>query len=72
MKLVDFNLEQTLIALAKMIIIDELAFKFVENEGWELNKKILKFCLISDHKSQTIGITLENCLKEWGFQKFFV
>ena len=55
-----------------MIIIDELAFKFVENEGWELNKKILKFCLISDHKSQTIGITLENCLKEWGFQKFFV
>ena len=34
MKLVDFNLEQTLIALAKMIIIDELAFKFVENEGF--------------------------------------
>ena len=34
MKLVDFNQEQTLIALAKMIIIDELAFKFVENEGF--------------------------------------
>ena len=32
MKLVDFNQEQTLIALAKMIIIEELAFKFVENE----------------------------------------
>ena len=34
MKLVDFNQEQTLIELAKMIIIDELAFKFVENEGF--------------------------------------
>ena len=34
MKLVDFNQEQTLMTLAKMIIIDELAFKFVENEGF--------------------------------------
>jgi len=32
MKVVDFNQEWTLIALAKMMIIDELAFKFVENE----------------------------------------
>jgi len=141
MKLVDFNQEQTLIALAKMIIIEELAFKFVENErfrkfmedaqpkfkipsrvtivrycmhvfndekeklkrvssankqmvlltmdiwtsiqnmnymcmtthyideGWELNKKILTFCLISFHKGETIGVTLENCLKEWGISK---
>lgn len=137
MKLVDFNQEETLIALVKMIIIDELAFKFVENEGfrkfmedaqpkfiitrycmhvfndeneklmhvlfankqmfslttdiwtsiqnmnymcvtaryidegWELNKKILKFCLISDHKGETIGITLKNCLKEWGISKVY-
>ena len=34
MKLVDFNQEQTLIALAKMIIIDQLALMFVENEGF--------------------------------------
>jgi len=34
MKFVDFNQEQTLIALSKMIIIYELAFKFVENEGF--------------------------------------
>jgi len=34
MKLVDFNREQILITLAKMIIIDEFAFKFVENEGF--------------------------------------
>ena len=30
-----FNQEQTLIPLAKMIIIDELAFMFVENEGFK-------------------------------------
>jgi len=34
MKLVDFNQGQTLIALAKTIMIDKLAFKFVENEGF--------------------------------------
>jgi len=34
MKLVDFNQDQTIIALSKMIIIDEIAFKFVENEGF--------------------------------------
>ena len=34
MKLVDFNQEQTLMTLAKMIIIDELAVMFVENVGF--------------------------------------
>jgi len=34
MKLVDFNQEHTLITLAKMITIDELASNFVENEGF--------------------------------------
>jgi len=32
-KLVKFNQEKTLITLAKMIIIDEIPCKFVENEG---------------------------------------
>lgn len=35
MTLVEFNQGKTLIELAKMIIIDELAFKFVDNEGLE-------------------------------------
>ena len=40
------------------------------DEGWELNKKkILKFCLTSNHKGEIIGITLKNCLKEWGILK---
>ncbi|RZB43165.1 putative AC transposase [Glycine soja] len=82
MKLVDFN-ERTLVELAKMITVDELPFKFVEYEGFRnfmeaaqpyfkiplLRKKILKFCLIGDHKVETIGIDLENCLKEWRIQK---
>ena len=42
------------------------------DERWGLNKKILKFCLISNHKGETIGITIDNCLKEWGISKFCV
>jgi hypothetical protein len=33
------------------------------DEGWVLNKKILNFNLISDHKGKTIGKNLEACLK---------
>ena len=39
------------------------------DEAWELSKIILKFCLISDHKGETIGITLENYLKELRISK---
>lgn len=135
-KLVDFSQEKTRLALAKMIIIDELPFKHVENKGfkmfmgdaqpkfkipsrvsvardclrlyfdeketlksllsannqmvslttdtwtsiqnmnymcvtahyirdeWVLKKKILSFNLIADHKGKTIGIALENCMKD--------
>ncbi|CAK8564808.1 unnamed protein product [Lathyrus sativus] len=140
LKLVDFNQERTRLTLAKMIIIDELPFKYVENEGfnmfmkeaqprfkipsrvtvardclclyfdekeklksmlsankkmvslttdtwtsiqnmnymcvtahyiddeWNLKKSILSFGIIADHKGETIGITLENCMKEWGIK----
>ena len=140
-KLVEFKQEETRLALAKMIVVDELSFKFVENQGfrdfiseaqprfkvpsrvtiakdcmnmfkqekeklkgylsknhqmvslttdtwtsiqnmnymcvtahyiddgWELNKKILSFNLITDHKGETIGRALEKCLKEWGITK---
>ena len=39
------------------------------DEAFRLCKKILKFFLTGDHKGETIGITLENCLKEWGIEK---
>ncbi|WJX61075.1 cellulase [Trifolium repens] len=140
LKLVDFNQERTRMALAKMVIIDELPFKYVENEGfkmfmseaqprfkipsrvsvardclnlyfdekeklksilsankqmvslttdtwtsiqnmnymvvtahyiddeWDLKKRILSFGLIADHKGETIGINLENCMKDWGIK----
>ena len=34
------------------------------DEVFRLHKKILKFCLIGDHKGETTWIALENCLKE--------
>ena len=140
-KVLEFNQEECRQALAKMVIIDELPFKFVENTGfrlfthvvqpqfmipsrwtvardclqlfllekaklksilsinsqmisvttdtwtsiqnlnymcvtghyiddsWTLNKKILGFFLIPDHKGDTIGMALEKCLKDWGIGK---
>nr|KYP41095.1 Putative AC transposase [Cajanus cajan] len=39
------------------------------DEGWELNKKTLSFGLITDHKGDTIGKALVNCLNEWEITK---
>jgi hypothetical protein len=36
------------------------------DEGWKLNKKILNFCQVSNHKDETIGQMIESCLLEWG------
>jgi len=36
------------------------------DEGWNLNKIILNFCQVSNHKSETIGQSIESCLLEWG------
>ena len=33
---------------------------------WTLQKKIIKFCKITDHKGETIGKALEAAIKEWG------
>ncbi len=35
------------------------------NDNWKLQKKILNFCPIISHKGETIGMTVENCLREW-------
>jgi hypothetical protein len=39
------------------------------DERWKLNKKILRFNLISDHKGETIGENIESCLKDWGIKR---
>ncbi|KAF7831736.1 zinc finger BED domain-containing protein RICESLEEPER 2-like [Senna tora] len=141
LKVLEFNQEECRIALAKMIIMDELPFRFVENPGfrglvyllqpqiqipsrmtvyrdcmqlflfkkgklksilsnnsqmvsittdtwtsiqnlnymcvtghyiddsWVLNKKVLGFFLIADHRGETIRKALEKCLKDWGIAK---
>ncbi|KAF7822187.1 zinc finger BED domain-containing protein RICESLEEPER 2-like [Senna tora] len=141
LKIDTFDQHECRMALAQMIIVDELPFRFVENEGfrlysnklqlkfvvpsrttvardcfdlflmekgklksilssnsqmisittdtwtsvqnlnymcvtghyiddsWTLNKKILGFFLIADHKGETIRKALEKCLKDWGIAK---
>nr|KJB76715.1 hypothetical protein B456_012G102500 [Gossypium raimondii] len=43
---------------------------FIDND-WKLNKKILKFCPISNHKGESIGMVIEKCLLNWGIDKLF-
>ncbi|XP_057760663.1 zinc finger BED domain-containing protein RICESLEEPER 2-like [Arachis stenosperma] len=115
-------------ALARMIIVYELPFKFVKGEGfrfymsivqprfpllgritvakdcwnlyiseknrmktvfkqsnqsvclttahyidhdWKLQKRIINFCLIKNHKGETIGRKIERCLLGWGISRVF-
>ncbi|KAL5744308.1 hypothetical protein ACOSP7_027168 [Xanthoceras sorbifolium] len=127
-----FNKKECRRALAEMIIIDELPFRFVENRGfqrfysllcptfevpsrrtikailkkrlreskvrvslttdtwtsikninymvvtahfidsdWQLQKRILSFTQIGDHKKDSIGRSIENILLEWGIEIVF-
>lgn len=47
-----------------------LTSHFIDNE-WKMQKRILSFCQISNHKGETIGKAIEACLKEWGIDKVF-
>ncbi|XP_054786855.1 zinc finger BED domain-containing protein RICESLEEPER 2-like [Prosopis cineraria] len=38
---------------------------------WKLHKRILNFCMIENHRGDTIGKTIEKCLLEWGIEKVF-
>ncbi|KAK2641495.1 hypothetical protein Ddye_023258 [Dipteronia dyeriana] len=99
-------------ALAEMLILDELPFRFVENRGFhrfcfelcplfdlpsrrtivrelyqlyidekiklkkyfnrsKLQKRILSFSQIVDHKGDSIGKCIENVLIKWGIDKVF-
>jgi len=39
------------------------------DEGWNLNKRILNFCQVSNHKGETICQAIESCLFKWGIDK---
>jgi len=36
------------------------------DEGWNLNKRILNFCQVFNHKGEIIGQAIKSCLLEWG------
>ena len=38
---------------------------------WTYQKKILNFCLIANHKGETIGRAVEPCLLNWGIDQLF-
>ena len=39
--------------------------------NWTYQKKILNFCLIANHKGDTIGRAVESCLLKWGIDHLF-
>ena len=45
-----------------------LTAHWIDNE-WNLHKRILNFCQVSNHMSETIGYVIENCLLDWGIDK---
>ncbi|XP_054808631.1 zinc finger BED domain-containing protein RICESLEEPER 2-like [Prosopis cineraria] len=43
---------------------------FIDND-WNLHKRVLSFCMVENHKGDTIGKTIERCLSDWGIQNVF-
>ncbi|CAL9015309.1 unnamed protein product [Prunus brigantina] len=47
-----------------------LTAHFIDDD-WVLHKRILNFCVIPNHKGDTIGRLVEACLNGWGIDKVF-
>ncbi|KAI8571816.1 hypothetical protein RHMOL_Rhmol01G0148700 [Rhododendron molle] len=47
-----------------------LTAHFIDDD-WKLHKKILNFCIVDDHKGDTIGKKIEACLLEWNIGGVF-
>ncbi|XP_010473769.1 PREDICTED: zinc finger BED domain-containing protein RICESLEEPER 2-like [Camelina sativa] len=41
------------------------------DENWVMQKRILSFKIVTDHKGETIAGQLLNCLEDWGIEKVF-
>ena len=39
--------------------------------NWNLQKRIINFCQIANHKGDTIGKLIESCLLDWGIERVF-
>jgi hypothetical protein len=50
-----------------MVIISH----FIDSD-WNLHKIILNFCLIPNHKGDTIGEKILPCMLEWGIRNIFI
>ncbi|CAL5414902.1 unnamed protein product [Camellia sinensis] len=47
-----------------------LAVHFIDDD-WKLQKRIINFCQVEDHKGGTIGKRIEMCLLEWNIDSIF-
>ncbi|CAI0448983.1 unnamed protein product [Linum tenue] len=41
------------------------------DDKWKLHKRVLSFPTIANHKGETIGLSVMNCLKDWAIEKIF-
>ncbi|RLN09164.1 zinc finger BED domain-containing protein RICESLEEPER 2-like [Panicum miliaceum] len=41
------------------------------DDHWKLQKRILNFCSVADHKGDTLGKQVEECLLDWGIDRLF-
>ena len=41
------------------------------DDRWQLQRRVINFCLVDDHRGETIGRKIEECLLEWGVDRIF-
>ena len=44
-----------------------LTYYYIDGD-WTYQKRILNFCIVPNHKGETLGKTIERCLNEWGIK----
>jgi hypothetical protein len=47
-----------------------LTCHFIDDD-WKLHKRILNFCVVDEHKGETVGKKIELCLRAWGIDSIF-
>jgi hypothetical protein len=47
-----------------------LTCHFIDDD-WKLHKRILNFCVVDDHKGETVGRKIELCLRAWDIDSIF-
>ena len=45
-----------------------LTAHFIDSD-WKIHKRIFSFCLVENHKGETLGKAVEMCLLDWGIDK---